>query len=165
VPRHADKRRTEIFEINVQNAGRLRGVQYEWDTFLTAGLRDSFDRLYIAEHIGHMIADHKGSIFRQAPFKGVKRHFRLKQLRRGYLDPCAEGVQGPRYRIMLITGDDDLVVPAYKGFDGKVQRVGTLNVKTMVTGPDLKRRAAASRTGRPSRRHPWLRGGCRAGRR
>ena len=125
VPRHGNERRAQLPHGHRQHPRRLGSVQHEGHAPPAAQRRDALRRQAIAEHVGHMGADHRVRSGVQRLLK-LRQHGLRSEQRRvddGQLN-IGDAVERPRHRVVLVTGDDHAASGLHQRFDGDVQPMG-----------------------------------------
>ena len=148
VPRHGDKCRPQLPHGHRQHPCRLGGVQHEGHVCLPAQRRNVLHRQTVAEHVGHMGADHRVRPGLQRLPELRQHRLRLEQRR---VDDrqrhVRDAVERPCHRVVLIPGDDDPAPRLHQRLDGDVQPVSSVagehHLRGIVHVKQLRRQTAA----------------------
>ena len=128
VARHGDKGRPQLRQVQGQRPCRLGGVHQQRHTPAAAESGDLLQRLDAAEHVGHMVDDHRirpgqngpSEFLRHLlPPEGRRIHHRQAHLR--------YGVQGAADGVVLIAGDHHPAAGNHQRPDGDIQPVGSVH--------------------------------------
>ena len=122
---HGDIGRSQLPQGDRNASGGLGRIQDEGDAALPAQRRHRLRRQHIAEHIGHMAADHRGNRFIQRLSERLHHLGRTKQRRPGHPHlHLRDRGQGAGNRVVLIAGNDHRAARLHQTADGDVQAVG-----------------------------------------
>ena len=129
MPRHSDEGSPQRRHVQRHDTCRLRGVDDQRDALLPAQCGDLLHRLYEAEDVGDVVADHGVRVRRNQAVKGRCHRRRLEQRPGGYVDPGPQSGQRTGDGVVFIAGDHRLSSRRHQGLDGDIQRVGGIEGK------------------------------------
>ena len=125
-----------------QRPRRLGGVHQQRHTRLRRNSGDLLQRLDAAEHVGHMVDDHRIRPSQNGPSELLRRLLPPEGRRIHRQAHLRYGIQGAAGGVVLIAGDHHPAAGNHQRPDGDVQPVGAFMVNTTFSGDGTPNSAA-----------------------